>query len=179
MTFIALSSSPPPPRPTPSPEYSCWGSDAALPRAVRGCPEKKGSERRVREGEKDHDWKHATPPRNIRELVSSPFLPRDYLTVAPVGNGIRARGAHRKRGEQWELSFITGPPRAQWAEIALQRGSGFIISTAVRAGQGAGRAQGNDMCFLASREIITLELTASGEKALKKGGRGVYGVPRR
>jgi len=35
------------------------------------------------------------------------------------------------------------------------------------------------MCFLASREIITLELTANEEKALKKGGRGVYGVLRR
>lgn len=126
-----------------------------------------------------HDWKHAAPPRNIRELVSSPLLPRDYLTVGPIGNGIRVRGAHRKRGEQWELSFITGPPRAQWDEIALQRGSGFIISTAVRAGQGGGRAKGDDMCFLASRGIITLELTANGEKALKKGGRGVCWVPRR
>jgi len=32
------------------------------------------------------------------------------------------------------------------------------------------------MCFLASRGIITLELTANEEKALKKGGSGVYGV---
>lgn len=181
MTFIALSSSPP--HPTPFPEYSCRGFNVALPRAVRGCPEKKGSGKGARKREGHHDWKHATPPRNIRELVSSPLLPRDYLTVTPVGNGIRARGAHRKRGEQWELSFITGPPRAQWDEIALQRGSGFIISTAVRAGQGGGRVKGDDMCFLASRGIITLELTANGEKALKKGGRGVYrgtpAVPRR
>jgi len=163
MTFIALSPYPPPPLPAPHtlPRIFMLGIRR---RVTSRCPRLPWEKRECKRCDKER-----RPTTENTQLLPETFAnwfrrlscPATTSRFTPVGNGIRARGAHRKRGEQWELSFITGPPRGTMRRNCVTtRVRIYYIDGAVRAKQSGGRAKG-DMCFLASREIITLELTAN------------------
>lgn len=133
-------------------EYSCWGPDVALPRAVRGCPEKKGCERK-REGPR-LKTRNSSQKHSRTGFVASP-APRPPHGLPPVGRK-RAKGKRGASETGWTMRIefhnraTAGTMRRNCVTTRVRI---YYIDGAVRAGQGmAGGRKGTTCVFLRAGE---------------------------